>query len=1078
MDNSEDSKMEVVVDDQAAQAERIRLDQSISPTPPKSTTPVNDEDDDDITRTQKELNSPRSEDKKLEKIVARQEVMAIQESKKSQKARLTALRDAQNSEMDKSKKANAEARLAFLQQQVEVFSHFTGGVVPEPEETKKGKKGGKKEGRTRMTEEEEDKLLIDAGKQGVRATRLTVQPGCIKFGQMRPYQIEGLNWMINLYEQGLNGILADEMGLGKTLQSISLLGYLKFERGVTGPHMVLVPKAVMTNWLREFARWCPELRTIHVHGTKEERQHQIENDLQAGNFDVCVTTFEVLMIERSSFLKFQWRYLIVDEAHRLKSETTRTSQIVRELDTQFRLLVTGTPLQNNLHELWALLNFLLPEVFGDAEVFEEYFKLEDMAEESVVSKLHAILRPFMLRRLKADVEKSLPPKREIKLYTGMSEMQEYWYKTVLNRDVAALNQLGGPDRSRLLNILMQLRKVCNHPYLFQGAEPGPPYIDGPHLFENCGKLYLLDKLLTKLKKNGDRVLIFSQMTRLLDILEDYMRFKGYEYCRIDGSSKGEDRDHEMDTFNAPGSTKFCFLLSTRAGGLGINLATANIVVLYDSDWNPQMDLQAQDRAHRIGQTKEVTVFRLITEGTIEEKIVERAEKKLYLDAVVVQQGRLQQQNAALSKNELMTMVKFGAEAIFRSGGRKISDDDIDIILERDAKRTEETRERFKTDVQHNLLNFKLDQIDEGSVLMAPDPTAQVGGSTGNFINLPSRTARITARREVEQEEAVQAKPRGMAMHDFQFFDQARIRAIEEQEHEYAMRRKTQQVLIREAKIRERKERGATGPAEGEDAPTTKEDGTMLDSERLTQELNEMVVPQEVADEKQRLIAEGFQTWQKKDFRIYVAAVEKFGRNATEDVVTTVAEQTQKDKEEVRKYHEIFWQRYKEIEGWDKIIEKIEKGEQKLKRRAEIADLLKKKVGESKNPTQTLEIEYGATKGKVFTEDEDRFLVCSMYRLGYGSWDMIRQEIRKSWLFRFDWFLKSRSSEEIKRRCEALIRMIEKQYEDDAGGGAGGDKGTSEKVSRKRKQADVSAVKADVEEAVPSAGRKRAQTAKA
>jgi len=644
--------------------------------------------------------------------------------------------------------------------------------------------------------------------------------------------------------------------------------------------------------------------------------------------------------------------------------------------------------------------------------------------------------------------------------------------------VAVLNQLGGPDRSRLLNILMQLRKVCNHPYLFQGAEPGPPYIDGPHLWENCGKLYLLDKLLTKLKKNGDRVLIFSQMTRLLDILEDYMRAKQYEYCRIDGSSKGEDRDTEMDAFNAPGSTKFCFLLSTRAGGLGINLATANVVVLYDSDWNPQMDLQAQDRAHRIGQTKEVTVFRLITEGTIEEKIVERAEKKLYLDAVVVQQGRLQQQNAALSKNELMTMVKFGAEAIFRSGGRKISDDDIDAILERDSKRTEETKERFKTDVQHNLLNFKLDSIDEGSVLLAPDPSAQTGAGS-NFINLPSRTARSGARRDVEQEEAQPSKPRGMAMHDFQFFDQTKIRAIEEQEHEFAMRRKTQQSLIREAKLRERKERTTT---DGGDEPTKNEDGTVLESERLTQEMNEMYIPQEVADEKQRLISEGFQSWQKKDFRIYVAALERFGRQAADEIVSTVAEQTQKEKDEVKKYHDVFWKRYKEVEGWDKIIEKIEKGEQKIKRRAEITELLKKKVSAYKNPTQTLQIEYGATKGKVFTEDEDRFLVIAMYRLGYGNWDMIRQEIRKSWLFRFDWFFKSRSAEEIKRRCEALIRMIEKEYEEESGattttsgGDKAGDKGAQQ---RKRKANETSAAPEKEEAAAGSATRKRAQTSKA
>lgn len=419
-----------------------------------------------------------------------------------------------------------------------------------------------------------------------------------------------------------------------------------------------------------------------------------------------------MRIERNSFLKFKFRYLVMDEAHSIKNEQSLLAQTVRQLSVEFRLLITGTPLQNNLRELWALLNFLLPEVFESAEVFEDYFKMDNMNEDDVVSKLHSILKPFLIRRLKADVEKDLPPKREIKLYTGMTEMQTYWYRTTLSRDVAALNQLGGPEKTRLLNILMQLRKVCNHPYLFQGAEPGPPYFDGPHLWENSGKLLLLDKLLSKLKKNGDRVLIFSQMTRLLDILEDYMRYKSYEYCRIDGSTAGTERDEYMNQFNAKDSTKFCFLLSTRAGGLGINLQTANIVVLYDSDWNPQMDLQAQDRAHRIGQKKEVTVFRFITEGTVEEKIVERAEKKLYLDAVVVQQGRLQQANQKLNKQELMSMVKFGADAIFKSQGATVTDEDIDIILAKGENRTVKDKDKFQTDVQHNLLNFRLETEED------------------------------------------------------------------------------------------------------------------------------------------------------------------------------------------------------------------------------------------------------------------------------------------------------------------------------------------------------------------------------
>jgi SWI/SNF-related matrix-associated actin-dependent regulator of chromatin subfamily A member 5 len=215
---------------------------------------------------------------------------------------------------------------------------------------------------------------------------------------------------------------------------------------------------------------------------------------------------------------------------------------------------------------------------------------------------------------------------------------------------------------------MQLRKVCNHPYLFDGAETGPPYVDGPHLWENSGKMLLLNKLLSKLKERGSRVLIFCQMTRVLDILEDYCRLTGHEYCRIDGNTDGEKRDSQMDEFNEDNSSKFVFLLSTRAGGLGINLATADIVILYDSDWNPQVDLQAMDRAHRIGQKKPVQVFRFVTEGTVEEKIIERADRKLFLDAAVIQQGRLADQNNKLDKGDLMQMVRFGADQILSGKG--------------------------------------------------------------------------------------------------------------------------------------------------------------------------------------------------------------------------------------------------------------------------------------------------------------------------------------------------------------------------------------------------------------------------
>ena len=306
------------------------------------------------------------------------------------------------------------------------------------------------------------------------AVRLTVQPECIKFGKMREYQLAGLNWMIRLFDHGINGILADEMGLGKTLQTISLLGYLSEYRGITGPHMVVVPKSTLGNWMNEFKRWCPMIRPFKFHGNQEARAAQKAQYLDKNNaFDVCVTSYEMVIKEKNALKKFHWRYIIIDEAHRIKNENSRLSKVMRMFACNNRLLITGTPLQNNLHELWALLNFLLPEVFGDAGQFEEWFGTGTEGDNTeVVQQLHKVLRPFLLRRLKAEVEKNLPPKKEMILKVGMSEMQKEYYKRALQKDIQVVNS--GGDRSRLLNMVMQLRKCCNHPYLFQGAEPGPP----------------------------------------------------------------------------------------------------------------------------------------------------------------------------------------------------------------------------------------------------------------------------------------------------------------------------------------------------------------------------------------------------------------------------------------------------------------------------------------------------------------------------------------------------------------------------------------------------------------------------
>merc|ERR1711884_26424 len=303
-------------------------------------------------------------------------------------------------------------RFDYLLKQTEVFSHFMGGSSkaksplkvkqPKPAKAKAGGKLG--DHRHRMTEQEEDEeLLTDLNNAKKNLISFDESPHYIKNGKLRDYQIRGLNWMISLFENGINGILADEMGLGKTLQTISLLGYMKHYKNINGPHMVLVPKSTLANWMNEFKKWCPTLRAVCLIGDQETRNKFIRDTMMPGGWDVVVTSYEMLIREKSVFKKFSWKYMVIDEAHRIKNEESKLSLIVREIKTANRLLLTGTPLQNNLHELWALLNFLLPDVFNSSEDFDAWFNAEnlDSADDSLVKRLHEVLRPFLLRRIKS-----------------------------------------------------------------------------------------------------------------------------------------------------------------------------------------------------------------------------------------------------------------------------------------------------------------------------------------------------------------------------------------------------------------------------------------------------------------------------------------------------------------------------------------------------------------------------------------------------------------------------------------------------------------------------------------------------
>ncbi|KAK4790333.1 hypothetical protein SAY86_017637 [Trapa natans] len=513
--------------------------------------------------------------------------------------------------------------------------------------------------------------------------KVTEQPSILQGGELRSYQLEGLQWMVSLFNNNLNGILADEMGLGKTIQTISLIAYLIENKGVTGPYLIIAPKAVLPNWMNEFSTWAPSIRAILYDGRLDERKVMRDELSLIGSFNVLVTHYSLIMRDKSFLKKIQWQYMIVDEGHRLKNSGCSLVQtLVTGYHCQRRLLLTGTPIQNSLQELWSLLNFLLPGIFNSVQNFEEWFNapfadrgdvsLTDEEELLIINRLHHVIRPFILRRKKDEVEKYLPGKSQVILKCDMSAWQKVYYQQVTDEGRVGLDTGSGKSKS-LQNLTMQLRKCCNHPYLFVGEYN---IWRKDEIVRASGKFELLDRLLPKLRRAGHRVLMFSQMTRLMDILEIYLQLHDFKYMRLDGSTKTEERGRLLNQFNAPDSPYFMFLLSTRAGGLGLNLQTADTVIIFDSDWNPQMDQQAEDRAHRIGQKKEVKVFVLVSVGSIEEVILERAKQKMGIDAKVIQAGLFNTTSTARDRRELL-------EEIMRKGTSSLG---TDVPSEREINR--------------------------------------------------------------------------------------------------------------------------------------------------------------------------------------------------------------------------------------------------------------------------------------------------------------------------------------------------------------------------------------------------------
>ncbi|XP_018605381.1 chromodomain-helicase-DNA-binding protein 1-like isoform X2 [Scleropages formosus] len=500
--------------------------------------------------------------------------------------------------------------------------------------------------------------------------------------QLRPYQLGGVRWLSQCLKNQEGCILGDEMGLGKTCQTVSLLVYIRGSQGHEGPFLILSPLSVLENWREEMERFSPGLSVICYRGDKEKRA-ELQSELKTGRrFHVLLTTYELCLKDASFLRRWQWRVLVVDEAHRLKNQNSVLHNMLSEFSFGFKVLLTGTPIQNNLQEVYALLSFIQPSIFPKSEVDDFVSTYSQVETQPVLaSELHSILKPFLLRRVKAEVAAELPRKIELVVYHGMSALQKRYYKAILMKDIDAFENEQG-SKTRLLNILMELRKCVNHPYLFDGVEP-EPFEMGEHLIEASGKLCLLDSMLRFLHQGGHRVLLFSQMTRVLDILQDYMEYRGYSYERLDGSVRGEERNLAIKNFSS--KDVFVFLLSTKAGGVGMNLTSADTVIFMDSDFNPQNDLQAAARAHRIGQKRAVKVIRLLGRDTVEEIIYSRAASKLQLTNTIIEEGRfslLDQAQSAEAGLQLSEILKFGVDKLLASEESSVQDVDLGLILGR------------------------------------------------------------------------------------------------------------------------------------------------------------------------------------------------------------------------------------------------------------------------------------------------------------------------------------------------------------------------------------------------------------
>ncbi|KAF4988974.1 hypothetical protein FGRMN_9447 [Fusarium graminum] len=508
---------------------------------------------------------------------------------------------------------------------------------------------------------------------------ITEQPTGLQRGKLMGYQIEGVNWLLGNYHSGRSVVLADEMGLGKTVQVVGLVTSLVQDSPKCWPFLIVVPNATCPNWRREFKQWVPELRVVAYHGGREPQALAYKYELfPNGSADmkahVVIMSYDSAQdpATKNLFKSINWAGLVVDEGQRLKNDQNLLYVALRSMRIPFRLLLTGTPLQNNKRELFNLLQFI-DDKQNAAELDAEYAVLD----KETLPKLHNKIRPYFLRRTKAGVLKFLPPMTQIILPVTMTVIQEKLSKSIMAKNPELIramfsnSKMNKKERGSLNNILMQLRKCLCHPFMYSEAIEERHHdntVLQRNLVEASSKLILLRTMLPKLQERGHRVLIFSQFLQQLDIIEDFLGGLGFDFRRLDGSISSLEKQRRIDAFNAPDSPIFAFLLSTRAGGVGINLATADTVIILDPDFNPHQDIQALSRAHRIGQKKKVLCFQLMTTDSVEERIMQIGKKKMALDHALIES----MDDDELAGDDLESILKHGAQALFNDDYEKKS----------------------------------------------------------------------------------------------------------------------------------------------------------------------------------------------------------------------------------------------------------------------------------------------------------------------------------------------------------------------------------------------------------------------